>query len=279
MHFIKTLSAGAALIALAVAQGRIAFTSLPSSVSPGQSVPIKWGGGTPGATNIKIDLYEGDYRDLQFVRTLTSMGSNGQFTWNVPADLPDRNDYALFITAGLDNNYSGPFSLTGSKAVSSASSSSSATTSMSAASSASSSSASSSSSATPLTTSGGTVIVQSVVASNTTVTAADNSTTTMTAGAGVVGTGVGASGSAATGTAMSRNTTMAKPTLSSTSSTEAAATTGGSTSAPTTSGGSSGGSGSGSGGSSSGAVAMEVASFASPLALVLSAVAAVMFLA
>ncbi|KAL8991648.1 MAG: hypothetical protein Q9169_007784 [Polycauliona sp. 2 TL-2023] len=265
MHLIKSLSVGAACVALAVAQsGRIAITAQPSSVTPGERVTIGWGGGDPTSTNIKLDLYQGtDINNLEFVRTLTSTGSNGsdgEYVWTVPSDLPNRNDYSLQIAVGVQDNYSGPFQLRGSDAVSSASSSSSAT---------SSSEASSSSSSSPatVTTSGGAAIVQTVVTSNTTMTD-NNATTTMM----MTGTGVGASGSAATGTAMMRNTTMSRPTLSGTS-TEAAATTEGSASEPT------------SGGSteeeapSSGAVAMEVASFASPLALVLSAVAAIMFLA
>ncbi|KAL9024434.1 MAG: hypothetical protein Q9180_007902 [Flavoplaca navasiana] len=260
MHFTKSLFVAAACVAAAVAQGLLAFTQVPSSVTPGERVTLGWGGGNSEST-VKIDLYEGDYRDLQFVRTITNAGNNNQYVWTVPADLPNRNDYSLQISRGLDDNYSGPFQLTGSNAVSSASSSQSQTPSASA----------STSASDAVTTNGGVVVVQSVVASNTTATVSDNNATTTVA---AIGTGVGASGSAATGTAMSRNTTMARPTLSSTSS-DSAATTEGSTSEPTGE--------SSTGGEeeapSSGAIAMEVASFASPLALVVSAVAAIMFLA
>ncbi|KAL8891731.1 MAG: hypothetical protein Q9215_001269 [Flavoplaca cf. flavocitrina] len=259
MHFIKSLFVTAACVAAAVAQ-LLAFTDVPASVTPGERVTLGWGGGN-SESSVKIDLYQGDYRDLQFVRTITNSGNNGQYVWTVPADLPNRNDYSLQISRGLDDNYSGPFQLTGSNAVSSVSPSQSQTASASA----------SSTASNAVTTNGGVVVVQSVVASNITTTISDNNATTTVP---AIGTGVGASGSAATGTAMSRNTTMARPTLSSTSS-ESAATTEGSTSEPTGD--------SSTGGEeeapSSGAIAMEVASFASPLALVVSAVAAIMFLA
>ncbi|KAI4221424.1 MAG: hypothetical protein LQ349_007843 [Xanthoria aureola] len=264
MHLIKSLLVGAACVVAAAAQ-KVAFTGTPAVVRPGDSVPITWGGGDPNAV-VTITLYQGDFRNLDFVRVIDSNGRGNSTTWSVPNDLPNRSDYSLQISQGLDDNYSGPFTLTGSTAVSSSSSSGSSTAPATA------SSGSSSSSSSSATATGG--VVQSVIVSNTTTTVSDNNATT-TVPAGGVGTGVGASGSAATGTAMSRNTTMARPTLSSTSSSssEATSTSEESGSEPT------GGSGSGAEAPSSGAVAMEVASFASPLALILSAAAAIMFLA
>ncbi|KAI4281111.1 MAG: hypothetical protein L6R38_003943 [Xanthoria sp. 2 TBL-2021] len=292
MHLIKSLFVGAACVVAAVAQG-VAFTATPGVVRPGESSLIKWTGGDSN-TDAVISLYQGDARDLQFVRTIESMppfsllvatqifieasitdharilaaARNGQFTWTIPADLPNRNDYSLQIDSGFDDNYSGRFTITGSTAVSSSSSSRSSTATATA-----SSSSSSSSSSTATATA---AVVQSVILSNITTTISDNNATT-TVPAGVVGTGVGASGSAATGTAMSRNTTMARPTLSSTSSSSSEATSTSEESGSQPTGGS--GSGGGEEAPSSGAVAMEVASFASPFALVLSAVAAIMFLA
>ncbi|CAL8582754.1 hypothetical protein XPA_008400 [Xanthoria parietina] len=262
MHLIKSLLVGAACVVAAAAQ-KVAFTGTPAVVRPGDSVPITWGGGDPNA-DVTITLYQGDFRNLDFVRVIESNGRGNRTTWSVPNDLPNRSDYSLQISQGLDDNYSGPFTLTGSTAVSSSSSSGSSTAPATA-----SSGSSSSSSATAT---GG--VVQSVIVSNTTTTVSDNNATT-TVPAGGVGTGVGASGSAATGTAMSRNTTMARPTLSSTSSSSSEATSTSEEPASEPTGGSSGGEEA----PSSGAVAMEVASFASPLALILSAVAAIMFLA
>ncbi|KAI4237196.1 MAG: hypothetical protein L6R40_005974 [Gallowayella cf. fulva] len=266
MHLIKSLLIGALTVVAAVAQTTsdgIAFTGTPSSITPGQSVNITWGGGDPSQP-VTLTLREGDYRNTQFVRVITGTARGNSYIWTVPRDLPNRQDYSLQIQQGIDdNNYSGSFPLTGSTASSS-------------------SSTSGSSSATPTSSSntGGATggVVQSVITDNTTTTiAASNVTTTVPAG-GAVGTGAvgtGASGSAATGTAMNRNTTMSRPTLSSTSS--SAETT--SSEAATTSGGSetTGASGGGSTGAPSSG-AMEVASFASPFALVLSAVAAIMFL-
>ncbi|KAI4240455.1 MAG: hypothetical protein L6R42_011518, partial [Xanthoria sp. 1 TBL-2021] len=259
MHLIKSLFVGAACVVAAAAQ-KIAFTGTPAVVRPGDSVPITWGGGDPNS-DATVTLYQGDFRNLEFVRVIESNGRNNRTVWTVPNDLLNRNDYSLQISQGLDDNYSGPFSLTGSTAVSSSSSSRSSTATATA------SSSSSSSSATAAV-----AVVQSVIISNTTTTISDNNATT-TVPAGIIGTGVGASGSAATGTAMSRNTTMARPTLSSTSSSSSEATSTSEESGSQPTGGSS--SGGGEEAPSSGAVAMEVASFASPFALVLSAVAAI----
>ncbi|KAL8645282.1 MAG: hypothetical protein Q9226_007372 [Calogaya cf. arnoldii] len=273
MHLIKSLFVGAACAVAAAAQG-VSFTATPGVVRPGESSTIKWAGQQPN-TDAVISLYQGDANNLDFVRIIESNARNGQFTWRVPADLPNRNDYSLQIDSGFDDNYSGRFTLTGSSAVSSSSSSSSSTSSRSTSSRSTSTVTASSSSSSPSTTGGATgLVVQSVIVTNTTTSVVDNSTTTIPAG-GAVGTGVGASGSAATGTAMSRNTTMARPTLSSTSSSsDATSTSEESSSAPTGGAGTEGGS---EGGAPSSA--MEVASFASPLALILSAVAAIMFLA
>lgn len=45
MHFTKSLFVAAACVAAAVAQGLLAFTQVPSSVTPGERVTLEWGGG------------------------------------------------------------------------------------------------------------------------------------------------------------------------------------------------------------------------------------------
>ena len=45
MHFTKSLFVAAACVAAAVAQGLLAFTRVPSSVTPGERVTLGWGGG------------------------------------------------------------------------------------------------------------------------------------------------------------------------------------------------------------------------------------------
>ena len=45
MHFARTLLAGASLLSLALAQAKIAFTSVPAVVQAGDSYNITWGGG------------------------------------------------------------------------------------------------------------------------------------------------------------------------------------------------------------------------------------------
>lgn len=48
MRFLGTLVAGAATLATAFAQVRIAFTSVPEAVVVGQPSNITWGGGDDG---------------------------------------------------------------------------------------------------------------------------------------------------------------------------------------------------------------------------------------
>ncbi|KAI4177947.1 MAG: hypothetical protein LQ343_000031 [Gyalolechia ehrenbergii] len=267
MHFIKSLLIGAAAIVAVIAQSSpIAFTSTPASVQAGRSVVLRWGGGDDNQP-VTITLKRGDANNLQTVSLITGSATGTSYTWTVPTNLPNGEDYALQINQGLnDVNYSGRFSLTGGSTASSSTSSSSAT------------SAGTSASA----------IIQSAISSQnssvTTTVAVGNATTTLggafgtgAVGTGAIGTGAsGASGAsgAATGTALPRNTTMSMATLRS-SSTSAAPTT---SEAATTTGSSedSSASSTSTGAPSSGA--MNAASFASPLVLVLSAVAAFVYL-
>ncbi|KAL8712410.1 MAG: hypothetical protein Q9220_003258 [cf. Caloplaca sp. 1 TL-2023] len=270
MFLISTLLVGATAFLTAVAQsatGGVAFTMTPAVIAPGGKYNITWGGGDPSLP-VALTLRQGDYKNLDVVGVINGSVDGTSYLWTVPSNLPDRSDYALQISQGIDDsNFSGKIALVNSTASSSTSSSPQSAT-----------SSSSSSGA----TGGGAAVapIQSAITSNgnstTTTVAASNATTTVPAMMGtgaVVGTGAGASGSAATGTAMMRNTTMSMATLSSTAS---STSTGESTSTTAEETGTSTGSGAGASPSSG---AVERAGFrSSELALVLGAVVAVGFL-
>ncbi|KAL8720676.1 MAG: hypothetical protein Q9225_002505 [Loekoesia sp. 1 TL-2023] len=262
MHFTKFLLVAATAVVAVVAQSRqIAFTSTPASVTAGSSVTLRWGGGDDSQP-VTITLKRGDTNNLQTVSLITGSATGNSYTWNVPSSLPNGDDYAFQINQGVDDvNYSGRFTLSGGSTASTTPSTT----------------PSSVLTATTSAPTSASAIFQSAVnsmnSSVTTTVAASNATTTVGGafGTGVVGTG--ASG-AATGTTMLRNTTMSRATLRSTSSSAAETTS----AAATTTGGSAGSttSSSSTGAPSSGA--MDAASFASPLALVLSAFAAIVYL-
>jgi hypothetical protein len=57
MHLFKTLLAGAALVASAVAgQGRLRFTSFTPSVEVGDPVTVTWAGGQDAVRRVIYDL-------------------------------------------------------------------------------------------------------------------------------------------------------------------------------------------------------------------------------
>ncbi|KAI4126171.1 MAG: hypothetical protein LQ341_006905 [Variospora aurantia] len=256
MYFIKSLLIGALAVVAVSAQSSttsslIAFTtSPPSSVVAGELVVLGWEGGDPSQP-VAITLRSGNADDLQIVDVVIGSTTGTSFTWPVPSNLADRNDYTLSISQGIasteeNTNYSGRFGITGGTV----------------------SSTSSSTSSRPSVSS---VLQTALNSANATTTIASNNPST-TIGTGVVGTG--ASG-AATGTGMSRNTTMSRPTLRSTSSSGASSTAAATTGTDPT--GTSGGSGEETAPPDSSA--MDAASFASPLALILSAVVAIVYLA
>ena len=71
MRFLSLL-VGAVLVALSVAQqSTIAFTSVPASVTAGQSYNLTWGGGDGEA--VTITLRKGDPTNLQTIEVLTGM--------------------------------------------------------------------------------------------------------------------------------------------------------------------------------------------------------------
>ncbi|KAL9585658.1 MAG: hypothetical protein Q9212_001395 [Teloschistes hypoglaucus] len=293
--YTKYLLAGAAAVVAVAAQSStstapIAFTSIPARVTAGSDVTIYWGGGDPN-TPVTIFLRQGaDENNLQTVGIVNGSATGTSAIWHVPKTIQNRNDYTYYIVQGLTptpdtSNYSGRFGATGGVASSDASSPSTPATSTSAGNAGGAVVGGGAGSPTSA-SAGAQTAIASMNASMTTTVASGNATTTTVplGGAGAVGTGAvgsgasGASGAGATGTAMVRNTTMSMATLSATSSSSsAAATTGGSGGASSTSSGS-GGSSTKAPSSGGASVMMDAASFASPLALVLSAFAAVVYL-
>ncbi|KAG6999265.1 hypothetical protein G7Y79_00036g072210 [Physcia stellaris] len=257
MHFSQLLLIGASFVASTTA---IAFTTLPASVQAGVPTELKWDGNDPSEP-VTITLKQGPPDNLITVAVITGKATGKSFTWTPSKSLPNANNYALMISQGVDDiNYTGEFSLTGGSAAVPTSSSSLSLTSSSLA-----------SQITPA------ILSSSIASLNASVSALVASvsnatgvaTTTVPAGTAIIGTiGRGGSLSAATGTVMNRNTTMSSATLTrsktasttaSTTSTESASTTA-ATPAATTS-------------SSSDAMGL-----ASPLAFVLFAAGAIVYL-
>lgn len=114
MLFFKTLLVSAsALVSLAAAQSNaLFFTSVPTAIQAGETYEITYEATDPNAP-VAITLRQGSSTDLNTVTTLTSSATGGTFSWTVPDSFPDGGDYALQITQGDENNYSGQFAITG----------------------------------------------------------------------------------------------------------------------------------------------------------------------
>ncbi|KAL1965813.1 hypothetical protein VTN77DRAFT_5134 [Rasamsonia byssochlamydoides] len=110
MSVFKSLLAGTTLLVCVLAQGNVAFTEWPSSLTPGIPATFKWTGGNGPAT---ITLERGDPNDLKEIKVLTENGQNGEFTWIPTADLADGSDYAFRISQDGQVNYSGQIQVTG----------------------------------------------------------------------------------------------------------------------------------------------------------------------
>ncbi|KAL2003920.1 hypothetical protein VTN02DRAFT_1616 [Thermoascus thermophilus] len=113
MHLFTSLLASAALLTSVLAQG-IVFTEWPSDVKAGESVTLKWAGGTDRPAI--ISLRKGPAENLDHVRVLTTDAKDGSFEWTAPSDLPDGPDYTFQIFQGGEVNYSGRFSVSGGSA-------------------------------------------------------------------------------------------------------------------------------------------------------------------
>ncbi|KAL8823227.1 MAG: hypothetical protein Q9191_006051 [Dirinaria sp. TL-2023a] len=244
MQFANILLVGASFLGAALAQSTIAFTTLPSAVQAGVPFTLKWAGGQDD---------NGPSTNLQYVATIAPSVKGNSFTWTPSSSLPN-GEYALQISQGVDEvNYSGMFSLSGG---------STAAASTTAASSASSSAAATSAAS----------LLPIVVPSRNGTSSPSNSTSNSTVPTTTLlpGTGVVASGgsSAATGTALQRNTTLSKATLTGTKTTSTGPAS--TTAAATTAGGSTG--------SSTPKPTSAAIQVGSPIALILSVFAAVVYL-
>ncbi|MCJ1271691.1 hypothetical protein MMC22_011596 [Lobaria immixta] len=265
MLFAKALVVGASFVVAALAQSKIQFTSQPSNVKVGVPVEVTWinGDNTP----VTITLREGKSTDLQDVEVLTTTGKGGSFTWTPSKSLADGSDYALQISQSGVINFTGQFSISGgsgSKTSASVTKSSSASVTES-----SSESITSAATTVSLTSSHKSlVVVTSKIALNSSISSIP-----------VIGTGASFGTS---GIHITRNQTLSRATLTATKSSAVSTSEAGSGSS-----GGSGGSGStegSSGGANPSATSptsapgSSAATLASPLALVLCALVAVVYL-
>ncbi|KIW65647.1 hypothetical protein PV04_07888 [Phialophora macrospora] len=116
----KFLLLGASLFTYALAQTKIAFTSVPAVANVGESYNITWGGGD--GSPVTITLREGDSNALKTIATLADGVEENFFLWHVSESLATASDYALQITQGQGSiNYSGQFSIVGGSGTSTAS--------------------------------------------------------------------------------------------------------------------------------------------------------------
>lgn len=122
----RFLLASASLLAVALAQTKIAFTSVPAEVEAGDTYNITWGGGNDSP--VTLTLRKGDPNDLETIDILADGVRGSSYEWEVDDDLESGNDYALQITQGQnDINYSGQFSVSDGRGSSRSSGSASAT--------------------------------------------------------------------------------------------------------------------------------------------------------
>ncbi|KAI4161448.1 MAG: hypothetical protein LQ342_004851 [Letrouitia transgressa] len=206
------------------------------------STPSVVTAGSP--TTLRWGGGDGSVSNLQIAMTILASTS-----------LTNGDNYALRITQGIDNdNYSGQFSVRGGTG-SAADTTGSVTT----------VAASSSPIQTAIATTNATAS-PSFPPKNAT-------TTTVPLGTGAIGTG--ASGAGSTGIPITRNATLSRATLSATSSAAASTTAAGTTEG---SGSSTGTTGGPSSSPTSGANVLDAASLASPLALIFSTIAAILYL-
>ncbi|KAI9846481.1 MAG: hypothetical protein M1837_003901 [Sclerophora amabilis] len=244
MLFKSILVGVSALASLTFAQ-RLAFTSGPEgTVEAGTTSEIAWSGGD--GNPITLRLKNGDSDNLNTVSTIASGLTTNNYDWDIPTTITD-GEYSIEIAQGSDFNYYGPFEITGGKGAGASSSNASA-----------SSSAAISSA------------VDSIIAS---VTANLNSTIIRPTGTAPLTTGGRDASASGTGTAIYRNTTLSSATLSAPTATDTEVTGADATAteADRTGGAS----------EASGTAAPNdngAAAFSSPLALVLSALVAMIFL-
>ncbi|KZF23794.1 hypothetical protein L228DRAFT_246639 [Xylona heveae TC161] len=113
MHYLKSLLAvSTVLVGVALAQSNLKFTFNPSLVVAGTPTTLAWDGGDLSQP-VTIILRKGDPSNLDTVETITDGASGGVFVWTPSTTLINGDDYALEIKQGSEDNYSGEFSLAG----------------------------------------------------------------------------------------------------------------------------------------------------------------------
>jgi hypothetical protein len=86
MLSLKLFVLSATLFSHALAQAKIAFTSVPAVAIAGQTYNITWGGGD--GSPVTITLREGNSNDLKTIATLADGVEEDFFAWNVSKSLP-----------------------------------------------------------------------------------------------------------------------------------------------------------------------------------------------
>jgi hypothetical protein len=85
MLFSRYLVASTSLFAVALAQAKIAFTSVPAIVRAGDSYNITWGGGN--GQPVTLTLRKGDPNNLDTIEVLADGVSGDSYEWTVDEDL------------------------------------------------------------------------------------------------------------------------------------------------------------------------------------------------
>ncbi|KAH7060789.1 hypothetical protein B0J12DRAFT_344140 [Macrophomina phaseolina] len=254
MRFFHAFVGTVALISSAVAQS-VSFTNVPTSVEAGRTYVIEYN--APAGQSVSIILRKGNPDDLDTITTLTSDSTGGSFSWTVPSNLESDNDYAFEIRGAGGDNFSGQFSLSGGSGSTTSSSSASATSSASASASAS-TSASASASSSESSTITASASLSSAASSLSSLISAANSTL-----ASLTSINATITSSNATATPSSNSTTTLRTSTATSTATESSRTGGSATASST-------------GGAPTSGASMP--NMASPVALILGAVAAIVFL-
>ncbi|EKG22147.1 Cell wall beta-glucan synthesis [Macrophomina phaseolina MS6] len=252
MRFFHAFVGTVALISSAVAQS-VSFTNVPTSVEAGRTYVIEYN--APAGQSVSIILRKGNPDDLDTITTLTSDSTGGSFSWTVPSNLESDNDYAFEIRGAGGDNFSGQFSLSGGSGSTTSSSSASATSSASASASTSASASASSSESSTITASAS---LSSAASSLSSLISAANSTL-----ASLTSINATITSSNATATPSSNSTTTLRTSTATSTATESSRTGGSATASST-------------GGAPTSGASMP--NMASPVALILGAVAAIVFL-
>ncbi|KAF9894391.1 hypothetical protein FE257_007894 [Aspergillus nanangensis] len=112
MHGLRSLLITGICLASSSVVNALAFTNWPAVVIPGEPTTVTW-------TGLDMDtiltLRKGTAGDLHDVKTITDVARGGTFTWTPEPTLEDGTDYAFQIKQNGDVNYSGHFTVAGSR--------------------------------------------------------------------------------------------------------------------------------------------------------------------